>query len=222
MKKLFVWDLHGVLEKGNDHAVVEITNLILKQFNYTRRLSTQESYSLSGKKWYEYFTYLLPKEPHEEHLKLQSASFAYSQANTHIISKHIQPNYHSHDVLSAIQKSPHDQILISNTKAEALAEYLKILDLERFFPLSYHFAVDAHTQQKQTKHDILKAFLKKKEYPGGIVTIGDSSGDIALVEDTTKPLSYLHQPPHRTPRQNAADHKINDLRVILEEVYRRA
>lgn len=218
MQKLFIWDLHGVLEKGNDHAVVEITNTILEQFNYSRRLSTQESYALSGKKWHEYFAHLLPDQSHEEHLKLQAASFTFSHANAHLVAKHIEPNDHSHDVLAAIAKSPHDQILISNTKPESLTEYLKILNLGRFFPPSHHFAVDGHTQNKQTKKGILNAFLKGKTYSGGLITIGDSAGDVALIEGHTKGTSYLYQPPHRPKRPIKATHTINDLRAVLQEV----
>lgn len=37
--KLFIWDFHGVLEKGNDDAVVEITNLALRRHGYSRELT---------------------------------------------------------------------------------------------------------------------------------------------------------------------------------------
>ncbi len=79
MKKLFVWDLHGVLERGNDSAVVEITNTILKQFGYSQTLRSQDSLSLSGKRWHEYFASLLPHQAPEEHLKLQDACFQFAQ-----------------------------------------------------------------------------------------------------------------------------------------------
>jgi hypothetical protein len=48
--KLFVWDFHGVLEKGNDGAVVEITNIALQRFGYSRRMTIQEGEFLSGKR----------------------------------------------------------------------------------------------------------------------------------------------------------------------------
>lgn len=35
--KLFVWDFHGVLEKGNEGAVLEISNKILGDFRYKER-----------------------------------------------------------------------------------------------------------------------------------------------------------------------------------------
>ena len=37
--KLFVWDFHGVLEKGNDLAVLDITNKVLEQAGYSERLN---------------------------------------------------------------------------------------------------------------------------------------------------------------------------------------
>ncbi|NGX27937.1 MAG: hypothetical protein K940chlam1_00109 [Candidatus Anoxychlamydiales bacterium] len=69
--KLFVWDFHGVLEKGNDVAVIEITSSVLKKIGFKRFLTLREAKLLTGKKWYEYFAYLLPDEPLKIHLDLQ-------------------------------------------------------------------------------------------------------------------------------------------------------
>lgn len=48
--KLFVWDFHGFLEKDNEKAVVEITNMVLSQFDYEERLSLDE---LSSFLWFK-------------------------------------------------------------------------------------------------------------------------------------------------------------------------
>lgn len=45
--KLFVWDFHGTLEKGNENAVLEITNRILKALVYERLMSEEENLMLS-------------------------------------------------------------------------------------------------------------------------------------------------------------------------------
>ncbi len=68
--KLFVWDFHGVLEKGNDHAVLEITNLALHYHGYSREMTETESAFLSGQRWHDYFTFLVPGHPPEEYIKL--------------------------------------------------------------------------------------------------------------------------------------------------------
>ncbi len=53
--KLFIWDFHGTLEKGNGGAVVEITNRILQDAGYEQRMDEVLDNLLAGKKWYEYF-----------------------------------------------------------------------------------------------------------------------------------------------------------------------
>jgi len=75
VKKLFVWDFHGTLEKGNENASRAITNNVLAKFGHKVRLSKHDAIKLYGKKWYEYYEYLLPNEPHEVHLTLQANSF---------------------------------------------------------------------------------------------------------------------------------------------------
>ena len=46
--KLFVWDLHGVLEKGNEIALLEISNIILKKFGYLEKFSIEDCIKLNG------------------------------------------------------------------------------------------------------------------------------------------------------------------------------
>ena len=65
--KLFVWDFHGTLEKGNELAVLEISNLILKKHDYKERFLESQCRELYGEKWFEYFEYLLPNEPKTIH-----------------------------------------------------------------------------------------------------------------------------------------------------------
>jgi len=35
-KILFVWDFHGVLERGNEYAVQDVCNRVLKEFGINR------------------------------------------------------------------------------------------------------------------------------------------------------------------------------------------
>ena len=91
MKKLFVWDFHGTLEKGNELAALEISNLVMAEHGYYERFTTGDAYTLYGKKWYEYFEYLLPDEAHEVHVKLQHDCFEWPEAEA-IVAKFLKPN----------------------------------------------------------------------------------------------------------------------------------
>lgn len=70
--KLFVWDFHGVLEKGNGNVVLEITNRALEMHGHSRRMTEKESKFLSGRLWCDYFAYLIPELHEHERLLLQS------------------------------------------------------------------------------------------------------------------------------------------------------
>jgi len=78
--KLFVWDFHGVLESGTENTVFEISNQVLEDFGYRERFTRQENHDLFGRKWYEYYEYLLPAQNHERHMSLQQASFVMSDS----------------------------------------------------------------------------------------------------------------------------------------------
>jgi len=61
--KLFIWDLHGTLEQGNERAAIDMSNQILERFGYRERFSDEDVFKLYGLKWFQYFEYLLPHEP---------------------------------------------------------------------------------------------------------------------------------------------------------------
>lgn len=216
--KLFVWDFHGVLEKGNDHAVLEFTNSILQQFGYSRRMTTQEAELLAGKRWHQYFAYLLPDLDHQEHLSLQSACFKASMENPEIIAKHIQLNDHAELVLQSIAESPFTQILISNTHNQALDIFVKIVGIEKYFPSTHRFGIDSHIQHQVTKKHYLDSFVKDKSFPGGMISIGDSPSDMELIHGNSLGLGYLYTHPGRSHRAAQCDYKIHDLRELLREI----
>lgn len=215
--KLFVWDFHGVLEKGNDLAVVEITNAVLQRFGYSRRMSLHEGELLAGKRWHEYFAFLLPNLHHQDYLDLQSACFDMSLSQPEIIAKHIQLNDYADFVLQTIG-SKFTQILISNTLPKSLDYFVKAVGIEKHFPPAHRFGVDSHHQQQLTKKDCLEAFLKGKTFPDGVVSIGDSPGDMALIQHYSKAVGYFYTHPGRSHREAMCHYKIQDLREVLREI----
>ncbi|NQU78177.1 HAD family hydrolase [Candidatus Woesearchaeota archaeon] len=219
-KKLFVWDFHGVLEKGNEGAVLENSNFVLEQAGFRQRFSLEDVTRFYGQHWCEYFAWLLPEEQSETHQELQRAAFTRSYESPDVIYDCINPTDHAHEVLDAIDQSLHDQILISNTNHETLPHFMKATGTDRYFPDNKHFAVDNHRNPEKTKQDVLIDFLRENQY-SGIVTIGDSPKDIALIQFANGihyRRSYLYAHPEKEFRECEADHHIRDLRDVLNEI----
>jgi phosphoglycolate phosphatase-like HAD superfamily hydrolase len=214
--KLFVWDFHGVLEKDNELAVLEISNKVLQLRGYKERFTKTDNLKLYGLKWYQYFEYLLPHLSKKDHLALQAACLDYSAKNWHIRSKYIKPNDHELEVLAAIKKAGHDQIVLSNTRPAALRWFLQSVKIDQFFPEDKAFGVNAH-QTKGSKADSLKKYLKGEKIDA-IVIVGDSEGDMNLKKIAGGTTYFYCHPYLATSGQVKADHYITDLRKVLQEL----
>jgi phosphoglycolate phosphatase-like HAD superfamily hydrolase len=212
--KLFVWDFHGTLEKGNEYAVLEMSNVVLEKHGYKEKFSESLCRELYGKKWYEFFEYLLPDEPNSKHLELQEDCFSFSIEHPEIIARYIKLVDHALEVLESIGEK-HDQILISNTKPASLRVFIKSVGISHIFTNGKAFATDSHIKNK-TKHDVLKKYLLKNSFEE-VVAIGDSPGDIELGKAIgAKTYLYAH---HGQEFKNCNPHfKINDLREVLKAV----
>jgi beta-phosphoglucomutase-like phosphatase (HAD superfamily) len=212
MSKLFVWDFHGVLEKGNERAVIEISNNILKQSGYSERFSTEDICTLYGKKWYEYFAYLLPHEPHEKHVELEKMCLV-DQKTSDTVKKHIQPNDHIYEVLETIAKK-HLQILISNSDELSLNFFMNAIGIKSYFNGT---AYAAHIMGKNlTKKEILTSFLRGKDI-GDIIVIDDSPSGFELAS-VAGGIFYLYSHPSLPFKDCEAHYRIHDLREVLREV----
>ncbi len=216
-KKLFVWDLHGTLEWGNHNAVIDISNEVLRRFEHAERFSYDDGVALYGKKWYEYFTWLLGEDSYDHAMELQEACFVLSESNPNMQCNGIEPTPHAMEVLAAIGDK-HDQILISNTRPATLITFVKALNLGDFFPEGTAFAVDQHSRDtKRTKDDVLAEFLADSHDYDEIVVIGDSPSDMRLT-GVSGGRSYLFSHPGFEFRECESDHRIRDLRKLLSVV----
>lgn len=215
--KLFVWDLHGTLEHGNDKAVVDVSNRVLAERGRNERFTYEDGAKLYGSKWYEYFEWLLPQESYEMWSRLQDDCFRTSECDIALQCKWLRPTDHAIDVLSRIaDRKDWHQILISNTRAANLKIFVDALELTGFFPDDARFAVDGHTLDGlATKRDVVRAYLDGKEFQD-LVFIGDSPGDMRLTE-VAGGTSYLFAHGEFPFRECEADHKIRDLRDILRD-----
>ncbi|WP_343447357.1 HAD family hydrolase [Micromonospora schwarzwaldensis] len=217
LMKLFVWDLHGVLEQGNDRAVVDISNEVLSTFGFEPRFTYEDGRLLYGKKWYEYFAFLLPNETHQLHLELQDACFILSEERPELQYRWMTPTPHVTTVLDAIA-ARHQQIVISNTRPGTLDMFLKLLDLTDYFIPGRAFAVDQHVLDvKTTKMDVLAGYLAGQPGFDEVVIVGDSASDMRMA-DVAGGTTYLFAHPGFALRNCAADFKIRDLRKVLQRV----
>src|SRR3989344_7733673 len=114
--KLFVWDLHGTLEKGNYKALIEVSNQALRDRGHNIAISPEDSRKYYGLKWHQYFAKILPNETAEEHMALYNHGSKLVEANPKQRLKMVRPNEHMHKVLDGIQEAGHEQILLSNAQ----------------------------------------------------------------------------------------------------------
>jgi phosphoglycolate phosphatase-like HAD superfamily hydrolase len=218
MKKLFVWDFHGTLEKGNELAALEVSNKALQKHGYQQRFNEKDAIKLYGKKWYEYFEYLLPEEDHQVHIDLQQTSFDWPDTER-IIAKYMLPNDHAIEVISTIKNAGHEQILLSNTNLKALPVFIRLANLSEFFDETNAFAVMAHSREaKRTKQDVLGDYLKTS-IAKDIIVIGDSINDMKLAEFAgAKGYMYKHKGLKFPDDIGSHIFCINDLRKVLSQV----
>jgi phosphoglycolate phosphatase-like HAD superfamily hydrolase len=217
--KLFIWDFHGVLEKGNDNVVLEITNRALERHGYSRRMTEKESEFLSGRLWCDYFAYLIPELHENERLLLQSTCIEITQKVPEIFTKHVRLNDNVKYVLESIRSSQYTQILISNTQPKILDIYIELVGIEKYFQSMYRFGVDSSIHNRKTKKDCLYEFLGVNKNFNEIISIGDSPGDMELINiPFIKGTSYLYSYPNRPHRLAQCHYKIDDLRMVLQEI----
>lgn len=218
--KLFVWDFNGTLEKGTEKSVIKITNEVLKKFSYSRIMTAEECDLLWGKKWVDFFRFLLPSEPEEKLMELQQECFRLSDIQWQEFEHNIKPVPHAKDVLDAIAKK-HEQIVISNIRTTNIRNFLDAAGIGAYFPDGNAIAIDSHTYPNRTKASALKEFLEGKGFEK-VVVIGDTPEDInmsSVIEDLGIPaVSYLYAHPQKDFLDCDADYKIRDLREVLREV----
>ena len=217
MTKLFVWDFHGVLEKGNERAVLETSNLILEREGYSERFSEEEIDNLYGKKWRDYFRQLLPGKDEKTYIDLENACGDFGLSNPDHILNHISATEYSHEILDKILREGHDQILISNVRDGGLELFMNAVSIEYYFPPGKAFA--SNGKIRRNKKQILQEYIENSgvEYEK-IVSIGDSPTDIELVEDYSNGVSFLYSHFGKGFRDCNPTYKIKDLRCVLREV----
>lgn len=219
--KLFVWDFHGVLEKGNKRYCLLCSNLALEKAGINKRFVDKDINLLYGLQWNQFFEYILPEESSKKHKELEKIAYKINNKLMYKeLPKYISANDHASEVLEKIIDSGNDQILISNSGDEGLSFFLKTTNLTDFFPNGKAIGVHGPKNSlNRTKKEALEGYIKDKNYEK-IIPIGDSKGDVELKQFTNgiPTTSYLYAHSGQPFREAEADYKIHDLREILREI----
>jgi phosphoglycolate phosphatase-like HAD superfamily hydrolase len=212
---LYVFDFHGVLEKGTEKAVMEVSNMALKSKNYSCTISHEDAIKYYGLKWDEIFQKALNISK-EKAAELYEECKRIDDSNPQIITKCTKQNDNASGVLDEILRQKNDYILISNTRPKALKEFIKSANLEKYFNENNSFGVNKHEKgQELSKEAVLKEFLAQKSYEK-IIIIGDSPKDIELKNVSPgNSTTFLYTHPGMDFKDCEADYKIRDLMEIL-------
>jgi phosphoglycolate phosphatase-like HAD superfamily hydrolase len=215
--KLFVWDFHGVLERHNDLALLDITNIILKKNKFKVQINRCLGKKLYGKRWYQYFEFLLPQESYSTHINLTHQCYVYNDSHPEITEKYIKVAKYAKEVLEKISKK-HEMILVSNTNTNSLITYLKAINLNGFFPREKIFGTDSHRDKNtKTKKEYLEDYVRvNKGKFEKVIVIGDALEEMKMAE-SIRARFYLYAHRGKNFRDCPCENKITDLRDVLGE-----
>lgn len=209
---LFVWDFHGVLEKDNELAVLEVTNLVLKEFGYDLRVSIDDILRMYGLIWSEYFKRLIPRinEDTVKEMGLRSKELSQSAA-----LRYAKPQDHVLTVLEKISKRGHRNVVVSNTSQKELKFFMNLVGITPVIDEFYGIDEDDHETRSKSKTDIIKKCASKDDYKK-IIIIGDTEKDIEAGL-RSQAITYLFK-PRGYDGVTKAHYIITDLREVLREL----
>ena len=227
-KILFVWDFHGVLEKGNEKAVQELCNFVLKKFGINREMTLEETLDWYGLSWFDYFKSLVPDGNPELWQSMVKKTLSLQKIGWDIIEKYIKPQDFSEEVLKIIKDKGHQNIVLSNSRPKHAKRFVKTIGLTDY--LDEIIGADSHDSSRihnnpyinkeihDIKAEILNNFLKNKNYKK-VVAIGDRESDIRAGKSCGA-VTYLFfdSKINKSINKTRADYTISDLREILKEL----
>lgn len=219
--KLFVWDFHGTLEKGNVKALHEILNKVAHKFDIRKQISLTTTVRMYGLSWVDYFQYLHPRGQTDEWLAMKQAATEI-QEKEKLVQKYIRPMDHAVEVLDAIKKQGHKNIILSNSQPQWLQKFAVMVGIAQF--IDDYIALDAHgesrgaTELQQRKSKELVDFCLQKKY-SRIIKIGDRESDIEAGKSVGAVTYFFrNQFSEDINKPTTADYEITDLRDVLKEL----
>lgn len=205
---LFVWDFHGVLEKDNELAVLDVTNRVIEEFGYSTCASLEDILSMYGLKWGEYYRLLISEidEGTVERMVERSVELGRPSA-----IEHVKPQDHALRVLVRISEAGHRNVVLSNTAQKDLEFFLDLVCITRY--VDEFFGVG--DMKDRSKADVMKDLTSQDEYLK-VILISDTENDIE-VGLRFNATTYLFK-----SREKLGDTKahfiITDLREVLNEI----
>lgn len=221
-KNLFVWDLHGTLEKGNVHAVQELVNLVLEESGVDKEITIRDAMDWYGLSWFDYFKLAVPEGNSQLWKFMVDKVLSLQQRGWDIIKKHIKPRDFVDEVLKTIKQKGHQNILLSNTAPQHVRTFTDLLNITQYFEsmigVDNHFDSRIDKDTRNLKSEALANFIKDKEYKK-VILIGDREGDIKAGKNCGA-ITYLLVDPELKEyvKKINTDHTISDLREVLKEL----
>lgn len=213
MAKLFVWDFHGVLEKGNERAVVEVTNQVLEEFGIKNRLDLKKCVN-HGKKWHLFFRHLAPNAD-ESTIKAMVERGIEISTTTDVLYRHTEPMDYACEVLGKIKDKGHENLILSNANQGPLEIYVDAVKIAHL--INHIIGADVHTRllDENTKIAIMNEFLKSRDYEK-IIVIGDNHSDIELGKAIGAVTFHFRRDGKFD--SSDADFRITDLREVVKNI----
>jgi len=221
-KILFVWDLHGTLEKGNVRAVCELTNLVLRDSGIKKKITLQNAVDWYGLSWFDYFKLAVPEGNQQLWEELLKRLFSLKEKGWAVIKKHMKLRDFATEVLKTIRKQGHHNIILSNTPPQHIQTFTDLLKITHYFNdiigVDSYLSTGVNKKNQDTKSQVLRGFLKNREYKK-VILIGDSEGDVRAGKKCGA-ITYLFvDPEFKKYRKNTeANYVIFDLKDVLKEL----
>lgn len=219
---LFAWDFHGVLEKDNEYAVLEVTNRVLEDYKVSRQMTLKECRLWCGLSWYDYFTNLYPEQKDEIYTEMVEKAREI-QTKENISGRYIKPMDEAFETLYKIKKYNHNNIVISNSDPETVKYFTDLIGLTQYF--DHLLGADKHhlrTYKTHSKKSLLLAeFLQNRQF-NKIVMIGDTADDV-LAGKSIGAVTYLFTgskcfTDHHLIEEIKPDCVVNKLSEVLREI----
>jgi len=222
MNILFVWDFHGVLEKGNVYAVQKLCNLVLDDFGIDKKISIDEAVNWYGLSWFDYFKLAAPQGDFLLWQEMTDKVLSLQQKGWDIIKKHLRPREYACETLKTIQEQGHQNILLSNTQPEHIRRFTDLIDMSQYFNnlIGCDFHRDSRIDKDihNIKSEALSNFIKDKNY-NKVVAIGDKESDIKAAKSCgATTYLFFDQEIDKPALNTEANYVISDLREVLKEL----
>lgn len=220
-KKLFVWDFHGTLERGNVYAVQELVNKAVLKAGHGSSISFEDTVKLYGLSWIDYFKYVHPGGTIEVWQKMKDITKEI-QEKEKTVEKYIEPMYFADAVLGSIQGKGHTNIILSNSELKWIKYFVDLVGLTEYF--DEYIAIDAHdysreeSELKQAKSEALKGYIGENTFEE-IIKIGDRESDIEAGKSVRAVTYFFRNEFNKNKKLTVQpDYEISDLREILREI----